>query len=175
MSYEQEGDLIAMFDPELSRRATYKMADAGGDWLLERVIANTPVSYTGLALQFGGFTPARTPGTLKRSWKRGPVEPRVGGIDPGFEVKVDTHDPIAAYVEWDTRPHIIRPRTPGGRLRFRTWPTGELVYARVVHHPGTKGQHMMSFAAHAATLNFDHIVDEPLRHWAREQQAKVNA
>lgn len=44
----------------------------------------------------------------------------------------------AAYVNDGTRPHIIRPRRPGGVLRFQAG--GRTVYARVVHHPGTRAR-----------------------------------
>jgi len=43
----------------------------------------------------------------------------------------------APYVNDGTRPHIIRPRTKQV-LRFKVG--GRIVYARVVHHPGTKAQ-----------------------------------
>lgn len=46
--------------------------------------------------------------------------------------------PYAAYVEFGTRPHEIRPKKEGGVLVFRS--QGRLVYARVVQHPGTKAQ-----------------------------------
>lgn len=42
----------------------------------------------------------------------------------------------APYVNDGTRPHQIRPRSPGGTLRFMIG--GRVVYAKVVNHPGTK-------------------------------------
>lgn len=167
ISYHQTGSLIDMADPERARRTVRDMAEVGGDWLYERTVANTPVSYHGLALQFGGFKPAREPGTLKRSWKRLPAEPSLDRIGGGWMVAVETDDPIAQFVEWDTAPHEIRPKLPGGLLVFRTWPTGELVRTKLVHHPGTQGQHMSAFAVHAAELSFDEIVHRPLMDWAR--------
>lgn len=41
----------------------------------------------------------------------------------------------AAFVNDGTRPHIIRPKNARA-LRFRVG--GQIVYARVVHHPGTR-------------------------------------
>ena len=35
-----------------------------------------------------------------------------------------------------TKPHIITPKNPNGLLKFRS--KGKLVYAKKVHHPGTK-------------------------------------
>lgn len=43
----------------------------------------------------------------------------------------------ADMVHGGTRPHIIRPKTKQV-LRFKVG--GRYVYARLVHHPGTKGQ-----------------------------------
>lgn len=44
----------------------------------------------------------------------------------------------AGYVHDGTRPHQIRPRNPGGALRFRMG--GRIVFARVVNHPGTRAR-----------------------------------
>lgn len=44
----------------------------------------------------------------------------------------------AAMVNDGTSPHVIRPRRPGGVLRFQVG--GRVVYARVVNHPGTRAQ-----------------------------------
>lgn len=46
--------------------------------------------------------------------------------------------PYARYVEFDTKPHTIRPKKPGGVLAFRM--NGQLVFAKSVNHPGTKAQ-----------------------------------
>lgn len=44
----------------------------------------------------------------------------------------------AAYVEFGTAPHEIRPKKDGGTLR---WTQGGVTYyAKVVRHPGTKAQ-----------------------------------
>lgn len=43
-----------------------------------------------------------------------------------------------------TRPHVIRPRRPGGVLRFRVG--GQVVYAKFVNHPGTTGRPFLSQA-----------------------------
>ncbi len=44
----------------------------------------------------------------------------------------------AAHVHDGTRPHTIRPRRPGGVLRFETG--GQAVFATAVRHPGTRPQ-----------------------------------
>ena len=52
--------------------------------------------------------------------------------------------PYAEYIENGTRPHVIRPKRQDGTLRFRIG--GKVVYAKIVHHPGTKAQHVLAKA-----------------------------
>lgn len=72
------------------------------------------------------------------------------------EIEVRTDDEIWAYVDRGTKPHVIRPKRPGGMLRFRsgyaakTRPgsiisgpggaSGPVVWAKEVQHPGTKAR-----------------------------------
>lgn len=49
---------------------------------------------------------------------------------------VGTDVPYAIYVHEGTRPHLIRPRRPGGALRFTVG--GQVVFAKYARHPGTK-------------------------------------
>lgn len=72
------------------------------------------------------------------------------------EVEVRTDDQIWRYVDQGTKPHVIRPKRPGGVLRFqsgysaKTRPgsiisgnggaSGPIVTAHEVHHPGTKAR-----------------------------------
>ncbi|SCG15531.1 hypothetical protein GA0070610_1765 [Micromonospora echinofusca] len=44
----------------------------------------------------------------------------------------------AAAVHGGTQPHQIRPRRPGGVLRFETG--GQVVFTTLVNHPGTRAQ-----------------------------------
>lgn len=53
-------------------------------------------------------------------------------------VVVGPDTPYAGYVEFGTKPHDIKPKKPGGVLVFSAG--GQKVFARVVHHPGTKAQ-----------------------------------
>lgn len=61
----------------------------------------------------------------------------------GPTYQVSTNVEYAPYVENGTRPHIIRPRRAKA-LAFRVG--GRLVFAQVVHHPGTKAQPFLSRA-----------------------------
>lgn len=77
-----------------------------------------------------------------------------GGTLFPSEIRITTNDAIYRFVDEGTKPHMIRPRTPGGVLAFqrgyvrKTYPGyitsvqggkfGPLRYARAVRHPGTK-------------------------------------
>ena len=56
----------------------------------------------------------------------------------GDKVIIGPNVPYAPYVEFGTRPHEIRPKSPGGTLAFTV--NGKPVFAKVVNHPGTKAQ-----------------------------------
>lgn len=67
----------------------------------------------------------------------GDLEARVGA-NPDFNMGT-------GYGLWNhegTFPHEIRPKTPGGVLKFRS--RGMVVYATRVHHPGTKATKFVS-------------------------------
>lgn len=55
--------------------------------------------------------------------------------DGGILIEVTAHDNKALMHHMGTRPHLITPRT-GRAVRFNS--RGRMVYARVVHHPGTR-------------------------------------
>lgn len=61
----------------------------------------------------------------------------------GPTYQVGTNVEYAPYVENGTRPHVIRPRR-AQVLRFKV--NGRTVYAKVVHHPGTRAQPFLSRA-----------------------------
>lgn len=127
-------------------------------WARDRASELSPVaSVQGLSPTQLAGSRGRPPGTFKESWKPDPAV-RVGKkIRAGFF----SDDRVAAWIEYGTRPHVIRP-SPGrqaasvvatGRPRrsgtdpqaaLRFYVNGRPVYARVVHHPGTRGQ----FIAH---------------------------
>lgn len=67
--------------------------------------------------------------------------PTFNARGPAFRVEATAN--YAPFVEEDTRPHVIRPRH-GKVLKFRIG--GRVVYAKIVHHPGTKGQHFLAKA-----------------------------
>ena len=60
---------------------------------------------------------------------------------------VTAHADYAAAVHQGSRPHVIRPRNPGGVLRFNMG--ARVVYAKRVNHPGSKGRPFLKNAAEA--------------------------
>jgi hypothetical protein len=62
---------------------------------------------------------------------------------PDGDVLVGPTADYAEYVEYDTRPHLI---TSHGPWPLRNRETGQ-VFGRVVHHPGTRGQHFIQKTA----------------------------
>ncbi len=96
-------------------------------------------------------------------------------IRPGFfsgsQAIVEAHANYAAYVELGTRPHVIRPKNKkvlawpaagSARLSGSTKRGGSSIFAREVHHPGTKPQPYLVPGAKKAiedNLGADVIID----------------
>jgi HK97 gp10 family phage protein len=76
------------------------------------------------------------------------VPVRSGNLRASLGVRVHAHSvtigpdevkaPYAKYVEFGTKPHVIKPKTPDGVLRWSNG--GQVFYAKKVNHPGTKAQ-----------------------------------
>lgn len=151
MGYTGE-PLASLFEDDFVDETSRAIVDEVGKFLLDRVQHHTPV-HVPLPGQenFNAKTVherwrergGRRPGTLRDSWYRNEVVVAEGDL---FVVTVATDDPIAPYVEYPTRPHVIRPKDPDGYLRFRVKPDGHVVFAQVVQHPGTEGSYMMQKA-----------------------------
>ena len=99
-----------------------------------------------LTLRTAAIVAATAPGHMGQT-----VRPIIKGskANPLGIVMVD--HPAASYVMNGTRPHEIRPRRPGGVLRFTTG--GRTVFARRVDHPGTKPNPFLWKAMLAARFN----------------------
>lgn len=63
---------------------------------------------------------------------------REGNTSRGLEARVGSSRPYALYHHEGTAPHVIKPKRPGGVLRFWWGRVGAIVYRRSVRHPGTK-------------------------------------
>lgn len=56
----------------------------------------------------------------------------------GVTVTASNDVPYAPFLEFGTRPHVIRPKSPGGFLRFFWTKTGKWMALRKVNHPGNR-------------------------------------
>lgn len=70
-----------------------------------------------------------------RAMAPGRMGQKVKAVVVGKHVRVESNHPATLYVIKGTRPHTIRPRTRSV-LKFSV--KGRTVFARVVHHPGSK-------------------------------------
>lgn len=162
-------DLAGPLEHGIDRFATRATREVG-DELKARVRRHTPVAHPSAAdfASYGGAAGwiearHRRPRHLHDSWQVGEVEIVGRATGARRRVAVFTLDPVAPHVEWDTLPHLIVPRKPGGVL---TVPTSRgMVFARLVHHPGTRGAHMMATALAEVAVMWRVTVSEQ---WAVE-------
>lgn len=173
MSYRANHALADLFRPEPLIECAERTTRRVGDDLKERVARHTPVAKPPAGAAAAEWEEARhrAPGTLRESWKVGEVTVTYDGAR--MTIEVWTEDPVAPHVEWDTMPHLIVPKDQlKGMLRF--WDAdGAKVYAHVVHHPGTRGVHMMATALVEVAATWFGIASEEFRRWEREQLAGV--
>lgn len=77
------------------------------------------------------------------------------GPDDSYEVYHDLQvAPHALFVHWGTRPHVIRPKDKQA-LR---WVSGDgFAFAKIVHHPGYKGDPYLLRARTAVAQQFSRV------------------
>jgi hypothetical protein len=158
VSYHQEGDLVALFSPELARDAVRELADVGGAFAVDRARELAPVT----------VTPRRAPGTLRDSYVQSEVQPFTDGAVDGYESGVESHDYVARWVEYGTKAHGEDPSVKHA-IEFTTI-DGEKVRAHI-RNPGMPAQHVVSRAMTATELALPELAQPVLERWARRQQA----
>lgn len=186
MPYEG-GDLSDFFHEKALVPFAHKAVDDVTASLEKQAVENTPV-----AVLSPGETVAergRAPGTMKRRWKRGRLRRRA---PDHWSREVFNDDPRSVYVEYDTKPHIIKPRPEtiarqqaarrgsgedvaaafGGVLRIRN-SAGQVIFPPEVHHPGTRGQYMMRRAAIETQRKVEELMKPAVAVWAHEQIARM--
>lgn len=180
MPLKDPGALLDMLEAHASitRRTARRIADAGVDRLERNVQRRTPIDTNPYRSR-----PERPRGSLRRSIRRrAGVDLVVRGRRESYRGDVETFDPVARYVEFDTPPHIIQARRPGGYLRFQSrygfvdrngevHPPGTWITIHEVHHPGTKGAHMFTLGAWATERQFADYAREPLGRWKHEVES----
>jgi hypothetical protein len=181
------GSLAPMYEPHLATEAVFEMVHDGVKATMGFAQEFTPIN------ENIENAKGRKPGTLRSRWRlRDDLEPGMKRGYPSLTAYYENWDPVAPFVENDTRPHIIRPRLdrapattiatrkprrmgddPQARLRFVIG--GRVVYAREVKHPGTTGHHMVLKASARATVEFEHLMLPAARRWARKAQEHAKA
>jgi len=168
LSYRSDRSLESLFLPGPLQRAAKRMTQRVGDDLAKRVAHHTPVAKPPPGVAVGEWLQSRhgrRPGHLKGSWKVGSVKALAGGTV--YTVPVYTNDPVAPHVEYLTRPHEIQAKR-GGVLRF-PGKGGGWVFAKLVHHPGSIGAHMMATALVEIAATWTRIGAEEVERWSHEQ------
>jgi hypothetical protein len=162
------GKIASIVKPRLARETAEMMARHGGERMTELVKMNTPISPPQDPVERAVRLRKRPRGTLRESIEQKAVVRTRNGYESGCE----THDPIAPHVEWNTRPHEIRPIPPNRRLAFVK--DGKWMFPRVVHHPGTTGQAMFRIGAAMVEHEVSHGLLQPeLEHFKRESERVV--
>lgn len=159
MSYTATGSVADLFDAAPIELAARRIAERCQERLLELVKEYTPVAQLPDGQERSDWLRGRggrKPGTLKESWEKGEIEVLSHGR---YRVTVLTEDAIAKYVEYPTRPHIIRARRAKA-LRF--YQNGELRVVHSVQHPGTEGSFMMMRALDQLRVEWQRIGREEL-------------
>lgn len=171
MGYHEEGDLEDLFRPETVAFAGRRITERVGERLQVRVKEYTPLSKPPPRVPWDEWIDARhgrRPGNLRDSWRVTGVERIRADVDgEDYSIEVYTLDPIAPHVEYPTQPHVIVPRDPDGWLRWWDRRTGQIRFARIVHHPGTHGTYMMQRALAAISIEWRVIAREEVAEWAR--------
>jgi len=95
-----------------------------------------------LLLTAKAMAPVKT-GRLRNAIKPSPTRfTGASKVEGGIEID-KAEVPYAGYVRWGTRPHVIRARRAKA-LRFEI--QGREIFAKSVHHPGTKPNYFMERA-----------------------------
>lgn len=162
------GSLVSLFDDEpqaATKLALRRLAERGGDRMVELTVMNTPIET----------------GNLRTSWYQLPTEKTHFGPWDAYESGVASDVDYAPHVEYGTGlwgpSHSKYPivAKSGGVLRWRDRETGEIRYARQVMHPGSPGQHMVAIAADVVEHEFDGgLGSDVLDDWARAVEASAD-
>lgn len=161
------GSIGDLFDEAPMRRAQRRIVERTAGWTRDRAAHLTPVAEVPEGVRRSDFIEGRggrLPGTAKKSWRVGEI---VVDLD-GDHVTMDVYsiDPLIELIEFPTQPHIIVPKNADGILAFPV--KGRTVFARLVHHPGTRGAFMLTTALREADdVVMGRIIREELAAWAR--------
>lgn len=158
------GRLAPWFDTSPTKKFLNRAAEAGGDRMAEVAALNTPVRTS----------------HLRESWRtKAVVVMTMPAGEVAYVSGAETFVEYAPYVEWGTglwgpkhAKYPIRPKNPDGWLRWIDPHTGLPVFAKLVMHPGSPGNHMMAIAANVAEFEYAWICQLALMEWADEVEGQ---
>jgi hypothetical protein len=162
------GSLTSLFGAKAqaaTELAVRRMAEAGGDHMVDVTIQNTPIKT----------------GNLRTSWYQLRTNKTHYAVWPAYQSGVATDVTYAPHVEYGTG--LWGPRHAkypieakgGGMLRWVDPKTGGEVFARRVMHPGSPGQHMVAIAAEMTEATADKTLYPPiLSEWAMTIEAAAD-
>lgn len=175
MPFISERPLQDILNPQAVTVAGRAMAEKGGDVLLREVRRRTPV-FTG---ETGPLGRKRKRGTALESLQVGAVRGHTSAVGRGWERRVFTEDPVFPFIEWNTRPHEIKPtaehiaraRAEGREAQLVFFQRGQVRHASRVWHPGTRGQHPFARGAAFVESEVGHLFGRELERFGEDLTA----
>jgi hypothetical protein len=157
--------LAPIFSPTPARITARRMAEHSAEHFRKRVAEATPVDHSGLS--------DRVPGSARASWR---VKPVLGPIPSlsreEYLTGIESWDHVTRLLEYGTGrfgphrvPYVIRPKTPGGVLRFWSGRAGRWVFARSVLNPGQHAQRPLATGAAITEVELRRVLQPDLQEW----------
>ena len=97
---------------------------------------------------------------IKELWKMRLT--RRGTIENYIIQNMYPNQDVILFMEEGTRPHIIRAR-PGGILHWTDEDTGQELFAKLVHHPGTPAYHMVAQTEKEVNIKTDYYIAQTFK------------
>jgi archaeosine-15-forming tRNA-guanine transglycosylase len=113
-------------------------------------------------------TPRKT-GRTRESFYQRPVIYTIRDGVPTLETGIASDYFVARLLEHGVHPHLIPEEGDDRVVRFRE-PGGKEVFAKHVHHPGSRATHAVAVAAATTEAEFLGLVETIMRRWKRESE-----
>lgn len=109
------------------------------------------------------YTPPTRQGRtkIKDLWKM--QFSRRGTIESYIIANTYPNQDVILWMEEGTRPHIIRPKKPGGLLAWIDEDSGQAMFAKLVHHPGTPAFQMVYHAEREMNIRINYYIQQTFK------------
>jgi len=97
---------------------------------------------------------------IKELWKMRLT--RRGTIENFIIKNMYPNQDVILFMEEGTKPHVIRAK-PGGVLAWKDEDTGQDMFARIVHHPGTPAFHMVAQTEKEVNIKIDYYIRQTFK------------